>query len=40
MLDAEGNVRPELFGADELHMNTLGYEIWTEVIRPVLMDDF
>lgn len=40
MLDPEGNVRRELFKTDGLHMNTQGYDVWTEIIRPVLISDF
>jgi lysophospholipase L1-like esterase len=36
MLDAEGNPRRELFLEDGLHMNTLGYRLWTEVVSPVV----
>ena len=32
MLDSEGNVRPELYLEDELHMNLKGYEIWKSLI--------
>lgn len=32
MLDDSGEVRPELFIGDGLHMNGLGYDIWQEVI--------
>jgi len=40
MLDAEGNVRQELFTGDGLHMNAEGYAVWTEIIRPILINDF
>lgn len=36
MLDAAGNVRPELFSADGVHMNAEGYALWTSVVRPVI----
>ena len=36
MLDAEGEPRPELFGADDLHMNSAGYRIWRSIIGPVI----
>lgn len=36
MLDTNGNLKTDLFIEDELHMNTKGYAIWTEVIRPYL----
>jgi lysophospholipase L1-like esterase len=37
MLDEEGNPRKDLFRWDGIHMNDLGYEIWTFVIRDILM---
>jgi lysophospholipase L1-like esterase len=36
MLDAEGKTRPELFIADQLHMQPAGYAIWTKVLAPYL----
>ena len=36
MLDADGNVRKDLFIEDGLHMNKKGYDIWTKVIGPYL----
>jgi len=36
MLGANGQPRPELFKADSLHMTPQGYEIWKNVIAPVL----
>lgn len=36
MLNAAGQPRPELFMPDSLHMNTQGYEVWKDVIAPVL----
>lgn len=36
MLDATGKTRPELFVADQLHMNPAGYAIWTKVLTPYL----
>jgi lysophospholipase L1-like esterase len=36
MLGADGKPRPELFLEDGLHMTRVGYEIWTEAVRPVL----
>ncbi len=32
MLDAQGNVRPELFREDSLHLNATGYALWRSVI--------
>ena len=34
MLDANGEVRKDLFLSDGLHMNKNGYDIWGEVIKP------
>jgi lysophospholipase L1-like esterase len=40
MLDSEGNVRPEFFKWDGIHMNAEGYRIWTSVVKPILYDSF
>jgi lysophospholipase L1-like esterase len=37
MLDEEGNPRKDLFRWDGIHMNDLGYEIWTSIIRDILL---
>ena len=37
MLDAEGIPRPELFKWDGIHMNDRGYEIWTSIIKSILL---
>lgn len=37
MLLSDGNVNPELFIKDNLHMNAKGYAIWQKIIEPVLM---
>lgn len=37
MLDVEGNPRKDLFRWDGIHLNDLGYEIWTTIIRDILM---
>lgn len=37
MLNEQGQMRPELFGPDMLHMNAMGYQIWTDAIRPHLI---
>ncbi|HQY88662.1 MAG TPA: SGNH/GDSL hydrolase family protein [Tepidisphaeraceae bacterium] len=34
MLDAQGNVRHELFIEDGVHLSPAGYDVWTKVIRP------
>ncbi len=36
MLDAQGKPREELFRADRLHMNSSGYDLWTQIVRPHL----
>lgn len=40
MLDEDSQVRPELFLADNLHMNREGYRIWRDVLKPILLRDF
>jgi lysophospholipase L1-like esterase len=37
MLDAQGNMRPELYVGDRLHMNADGYAIWKRMIGPYLV---
>jgi lysophospholipase L1-like esterase len=34
----KGQVREDLFVEDRLHMNSVGYAIWAEIIRPLVMD--
>lgn len=36
MLDAKGEPRPEFFVSDMLHMNPLGYAVWTPLVAPLL----
>jgi lysophospholipase L1-like esterase len=36
MLDTEGMPKAEIFKADELHMNEMGYEIWAGILKPLL----
>jgi lysophospholipase L1-like esterase len=36
MLDRTGRPRPELFQADQLHMNRSGYEIWIRALGPIV----
>jgi lysophospholipase L1-like esterase len=38
LLDEKGEPRPELYKADGLHMNEDGYKLWSEKLRPILMD--
>jgi lysophospholipase L1-like esterase len=33
MLNSDGQPRAELFVADQLHMNTTGYALWTKIVR-------
>ncbi|ATA89271.1 lipase [Capnocytophaga stomatis] len=37
MYDAEGNLRQDIFVEDQLHLNSEGYQLWTEVIKPYLI---
>jgi len=37
MLDKKKQMRPELYIADQLHMNEKGYQIWTKAIKPYLI---
>jgi lysophospholipase L1-like esterase len=37
MLGADGKPLPDIFVADQLHMNPKGYAIWTKIIGPRLM---
>ncbi len=37
MLDAQGHPRDELFAEDGLHPNAKCYELWTSIIKPVLL---
>jgi len=34
----KGKVREDIFVEDRLHMNRMGYAIWAEVIRPLVME--
>lgn len=38
MLGDDGKPRPELFVADNLHLNRAGYELWRDVVRPILVE--
>lgn len=40
LLDENKELRKELYRKDGLHFNEAGYEVWTSVIRPILMEDF
>lgn len=37
MYDAEGNLKKDIFVEDKLHLNAEGYRLWTEVIKPFLI---
>ena len=39
MLDEAGGPRKDLFVDDGLHMNAAGYDVWTELLRPMLEDE-
>ena len=36
----DGKANPELFVSDGLHMNKQGYEVWTKLLKPVLLKHF
>ena len=36
MLGPDGLPRPDLFVEDRQHLSRVGYEIWTEIVRPHL----
>ena len=36
-LDSSGQIRSGIFLADGLHLNRKGYELWRDVLRPVLI---
>jgi lysophospholipase L1-like esterase len=40
MLDADGKPRRDVFKWDGIHLNEKGYEIWTSVVRPILVEAF
>jgi lysophospholipase L1-like esterase len=37
MLHADGSIREDLFVSDGLHMNQAGYDLWRNVVAPVLI---
>ena len=39
MLDSQGNMQPNLFKEDMLHMNASGYKIWNKILLPHLLKD-
>lgn len=40
MLDKDGELRAELFVDDALHPNARCYELWTSIIKPILLQQF
>jgi len=38
MLGKDGKPRPEIFKSDGLHMNDAGYDIWSDMLRPYLIE--
>ncbi len=38
-LNHRGQPRPEIYTADSLHLNSLGYEMWRDILRPVLVTE-
>lgn len=40
MLDQDGVVYKDLFVEDQLHLNAKGYAIWTDIIKPKLMQHY
>jgi lysophospholipase L1-like esterase len=36
MLDASGHPRTELFDVDHLHLNAKGYELWRDMLAPIV----
>ena len=37
MLDEQGEPRADIFKEDKLHMNRNGYEIWRDILRPIII---
>lgn len=40
MVDSNGVVLQDIFVDDNLHMNDKGYQIWTNVLKPILEQDY
>ena len=38
MLGEDGTPLPEIFVADNLHMNDAGYDIWRDTVRPIVVE--
>jgi hypothetical protein len=39
MFDSEGNLKEDIFLGDRLHMNSKGYVIWKDIVRPILIEN-
>lgn len=39
MLGPNGRPRSDIFKSDSLHMNAVGYAIWTSLIKPILLSE-
>jgi lysophospholipase L1-like esterase len=39
LLNADGSLKKEIYKSDNLHFNEKGYEIWKDVITPILIED-
>ena len=39
MLNEDGSIRDDLFVSDKLHMNQKGYDIWRNVVAPVMISN-
>lgn len=37
MLLPKGKAKPSLFSWDRLHMNAKGYKLWTQILKPILL---
>lgn len=40
MLDLRGHPRADIFVEDQLHMNEKGYQLWTEIVQPVVAKEY
>ena len=38
MLNEDSEPDPDLFMPDNLHLNENGYALWTEIVRPILLE--
>ncbi len=37
MYDLNGEIKPDIFQKDEIHMNEKGYELWKEIVKDALL---